>query len=56
MITGFFGVEDALFFEIDLLATKNLELPIDALFDTGFSGYLTINNQDIDGFSWTYIK
>ncbi len=56
MITGFFGVEDGLFFEIDLLASKNLELPTDALFDTGFSGYLAINNQDIDGFNWTYIK
>jgi predicted aspartyl protease len=56
MISGFFGVEDALFFQIDLLAASNFELPVDAMFDTGFSGYLAINNQDIDGFTWTYIK
>ncbi|MBW4506136.1 MAG: aspartyl protease [Scytonematopsis contorta HA4267-MV1] len=56
MISGFFGVEDALFFEVELLASGNLELPVDAMFDTGFSGYLAINNQDIDGFTWVFIK
>lgn len=56
MISGFFGVEDALFFEIELLASTSLELPVAAMFDTGFSGYLAINNQDIDGFSWIYVK
>jgi predicted aspartyl protease len=56
MISGFFGVEDGLFFEIELLASTDLQLSVDAMFDTGFSGYLAINNQDIDGFNWIYVK
>ncbi|MUG91790.1 aspartyl protease [Scytonema sp. UIC 10036] len=56
MISGFFGVEDALFFEIDLIVSSGFDLPVNAMFDTGFSGYLAINGQDIDGFGWTYIK
>lgn len=56
MISGFFGDEDALFFEIELIASDGLELPVDALFDTGFSAWLAINNQDLDGLGWTYIK
>jgi hypothetical protein len=39
---GFWGDEDGLFFEIELLAADGLELPVVALFDTGFSGWLRI--------------
>jgi predicted aspartyl protease len=56
MISSFFGDEDALFFEIELIASDGLELPVDRMFDTGFSAYLSINNQDIDALGWTYIK
>jgi predicted aspartyl protease len=56
MISGFFGDEDALLFEIELIASDGLELPLDAMFDTGFSAYLAINNQDLDALGWTYIK
>ncbi len=56
MISGFFGDEDALFFEIELIATDGLELPVDALFDTGFSGCLAINNQDLDALGWIYVE
>lgn len=56
MISGFFGDEDSLFFEIELITSGGLELPIDALFDTGFSAWLAINNQDLDALGWTYIK
>jgi predicted aspartyl protease len=56
MISGFFGVEDALFFEIELIDSSGLELPVDAMFYTGFSAYLAINNQDLDALGWTYIK
>ena len=55
-MNGFFGDEDALFFEIELIALDGLELPVDALFDTGFSDWLAINNQDLDALGWTYIK
>ncbi|WP_336389862.1 hypothetical protein [Scytonema hofmannii] len=45
-----------MFFEIDLIVSSSFDLPVNAMFDTGFSGYLAINGQDIDGFGWTYIK
>ena len=38
MIQGTFGDEDELFFEIELITDNGLELPVDALLDTGFSG------------------
>jgi hypothetical protein len=37
MISGFIGDEDAILFEIDLIAADGLKLPVDALLDTGFS-------------------
>lgn len=55
MIQGTFGDEDELFFEIDLLADNGLELPVDAMLDTGFSGWLAIDKQDLEGFNWTYL-
>ena len=55
-MNGFFGDDDSLFFEIELIALDGLELPVDALFDTGFSAWLAINNQDLDALGWTYIK
>jgi predicted aspartyl protease len=56
MISGFFGAEDGLFFDIDLIASDDLDLPVDALFDTGFYAYLAVNNQDLDALDWIYIK
>lgn len=47
MITGWFGDEGALFFEVELITSDGLELPLDAMFDTGFSGWLAINEQDL---------
>jgi clan AA aspartic protease len=54
-VSGFFGDEDALLFEINLIALDGLELPVDAMLDTGFSGWLTIDKQDLDALGWTYI-
>lgn len=38
MIAGRFGDEDELFFEIELITSEGLQLVVDALFATGFSG------------------
>ncbi|CBN57502.1 MULTISPECIES: hypothetical protein [Kamptonema] len=56
MIEGKFGDEDELFFEIELIAANSLELPVDAMLDTGFSGWLAIENQDLEGLDWIYVK
>jgi predicted aspartyl protease len=56
MIEGRFGDEDELFFEIELIAADGLELPVDAMLDTGFSGWLAMENQDLEGLDWIYIK
>ena len=56
MIEGWFGDEDELFFEIELIAADGLELPVDAMLDTGFSGWLAMENQDLEGLDWIYIQ
>ena len=56
MIQGRFGDEDELFFELELIADNGLELPVDALLDTGFSGWLAMDSQDLEGVDWTYVK
>ncbi len=45
---------DNCFFEIDLIAKDGLNLPVDAMLDTGFTGFLAINKQDLDALEWTY--
>ncbi|MFK0733497.1 MAG: aspartyl protease [Gloeotrichia echinulata GP01] len=54
MIQGWFGDEGALMFEIDLIADDGLELPTEVMLDTGFSGWLAINEQDLQGLDWVY--
>jgi clan AA aspartic protease len=56
MIEGRFGDEDELFFEVELIANNGLELPVDALLDTGFSGWLEMDEQDFEGLDWIYIR
>jgi len=56
MIQGKFGDEDELFFEIELISADGLELPTEAILDTGFSGWLAIDNQDLEGLNWTYLR
>ena len=55
MMEGIFGDNDELFFEISLIADNCLELPVDALLDTGFSGWLAMDIQDLEGLDWTYV-
>jgi predicted aspartyl protease len=54
MIEGIFGSEGQLFFEIDLITIDGLNLPVDAMLDTGFTGFLAMNKQDVDDLSWVY--
>jgi predicted aspartyl protease len=54
MIQGFFGEKGQIFFEIDLLTSDGLNLPVDAMLDTGFTGFIAINKQDIYGLDWIY--
>lgn len=56
MIEGFLGEEDALLFEINLIASDGLELPVDAMLDTGFSSFLAINDQDINALGWERLR
>ncbi|MEH2305271.1 hypothetical protein [Nostoc sp.] len=48
MISGNFGDEGELFFEIELIAADSFQLPVEALLDTGFSWWLAINNQEVE--------
>jgi predicted aspartyl protease len=56
MIHGWFSDENELFFEIELIADSDLELPVDALLDTGFSGFLAMDSQDLEGLDWIYVE
>ncbi|HYW17833.1 MAG TPA: aspartyl protease [Nodularia sp. (in: cyanobacteria)] len=55
MIQGIFGSSGQLFFEINLINFDGLNLPVDALLDTGFTGFMAINKQDLDGLNWSYL-
>ncbi|MDZ8054421.1 MAG: aspartyl protease [Aulosira sp. ZfuVER01] len=55
MIQGIFGSEGQLFFEIDLITNDRLNLPVDVMLDTGFTGFVAMNKQDINDLNWLYV-
>jgi len=48
MIFGEFNSKGELIFEISLIATDGDIIPVNALLDTGFTGWLAIDNQDAE--------
>lgn len=57
MISGEFGSNGELFFEIDLIAANGEMFLAEVLLDTGFTnGWLAINTQDIEELGWTLIE
>ena len=55
MIQGYFGSKGEPFFEIELISADGSILPVEALFDTGFTGFLAIKKQDVEGLNWTLV-
>ena len=56
MISGAFGDNGELFFEIQLVSSSGVEFGIEALLDTGFTnGWLAINTQDLDALGWSLL-
>ncbi|MBE9053221.1 aspartyl protease [Nostocales cyanobacterium LEGE 11386] len=56
MIQGNFGSSGQPFFEIDLITSDELNLTIDSMLDTGFTGFLAINQQDLYSLGWQFIR
>ncbi len=56
MISGWFGDNGQLFFEIELIASNGDIFPVEVMLDTGFTtGFLAINSQDLDSLDWSLI-
>jgi clan AA aspartic protease len=57
MISGRFGENGELFFEIELIASNGDSFPVEVLLDTGFTaGFLAINFQDLEALDWPLIR
>jgi predicted aspartyl protease len=56
MIKGYFGKRGELFFKLDLLAANGVIVTVDALLDTGFIDWLTINTFDAESLGWSLLK
>jgi predicted aspartyl protease len=57
MISGWFGENGELFFEIELMASNGEIFPVEVMLDTGFTaGYLAINFQDMEALEWPLVR
>ncbi len=49
--------EQGIYFEIDLVTADGEEVPVDVLFDSGFtSGILAVHSQDIEALGWENLE
>ena len=56
MISGKFGENGELFFEIELIASNGEVFPVEVLLDTGFTtGFIAMNSQDLNALDWSLI-
>jgi predicted aspartyl protease len=56
MISGRFGENGELFFEVELIASNGDVFPVEVLLDTGFTtGFIAMNSQDLDALGWSLI-
>jgi len=53
MISGQFNSQGELIFEIGLISSEGDTLPVNALLDTGFTGWLALDTQDAESLGWT---
>ncbi len=50
------AVGASLYFEIDLITAAGINLTVNVLLDTSFTGFVAINKQDLDGLDWAFIR
>lgn len=55
MISGSFNTKGELVFEIGLIGADTEAIPVNVLLDTGFTGWLAIDNQDAESLGWLII-
>ncbi len=49
--------EKGIYFEIELVTAEGEEIPVDVLFDSGFtSGILAVHSQDIEALGWENLE
>ena len=56
MISGEFRIKGELVFEIDLIGADAEPIPVNAILDTGFTGWLIVDNQDAESLDWAIAK
>ena len=57
MISGRFGENEELNFEIELIAADGEGYPVEVLLDTGFTtGWLALDTQDAESLGWSVIE
>lgn len=53
MISGEFNSRGELVFEITLIVADGDVIAVNAVLDTGFTGWLALDNQDAESIGWT---